>query len=258
MPNPTANLQELIKRGSNTARNGFRNEDDVVRKFNGWKADPDAQSWLEVMHYKLEEIEKVEAVKVTGSYKTDVQVIIKVYLKNALSSENISIKLVSNPQGFNQIDKRWVNKYAELWAMPDYIIEALKRYTGELQPNVAKLRDPRRMFFDEMSPTIVNGLIDFFEANKVLVVTDILRGRDRLTADWMLIYQKQLNYWTLLPISVVMNYYATGSVAITAQGNLKIGRIGMQRKGGDNGRDTAKMLQFKINPCAIVRDLANE
>ena len=25
----------------------------------------------------------------------------------------------------------------------------------------------------------------------------------------------------------------------------------MQRKGGDNGRDTAKMLQFKINPAEL-------
>jgi hypothetical protein len=38
---------------------------------------------------------------------------------------------------------------------------------------------------------------------------------------------------------------------ITKGGNLKIGRITMQRKGGDGGRDTAKMLQFKINPMTL-------
>jgi hypothetical protein len=26
----------------------------------------------------------------------------------------------------------------------------------------------------------------------------------------------------------------------------------MQRKGGDGGRATANMLQFKINPCEII------
>jgi len=26
----------------------------------------------------------------------------------------------------------------------------------------------------------------------------------------------------------------------------------MQRKGGDNGRDTSKLLQFKINPAQMV------
>ena len=40
-------------------------------------------------------------------------------------------------------------------------------------------------------------------------------------------------------------------VEVTKAGNLKIGRITMQRKGGDNGRDTANMLQFKINPVQL-------
>jgi hypothetical protein len=255
MSNAAANLQELVRRGSSTARGGFQNEDEVVRKFNDWEIDEDAQNWLEIMHYDLEDIERVEAVKVTGSYKTDVQVIIKIYLKNALSSENISVKLVSNPQGFNQIDKRWVKKYAELWAIPEDIVHILKLYTGETEPTKANLRDPRRMYFDEMPPESVEKMVDFFSANKVMIITDVLRGRDRLPADWMLIYQKPANIWTLLPISVVMNYYASGSIMVTLQGNLRIGRIGMQRKGGDNGRETANMLQFKINPCEIVKIL---
>jgi len=34
-------------------------------------------------------------------------------------------------------------------------------------------------------------------------------------------------------------------------GSLKIGRIAMQRKGGDDGRKTAQMVQFKINPAEL-------
>ena len=119
------NIKELVKRGSATAKNGFKNEDDVVRKFNNWKTDEDARKWLEIMSYKLDEIEKVEAVKITGSHKTDVQVKIKIYLKDVIAAENISIKLVSNPTGFNQIDKRWVDKYAELWSIPKDIVKSL-------------------------------------------------------------------------------------------------------------------------------------
>ena len=48
-----------------------------------------------------------------------------------------------------------------------------------------------------------------------------------------------------------MNIYGSGEIRITNQGSLKIGKIGMQRKGGDNGRNTAKMLQFKINPMEL-------
>ncbi len=144
------NIKELVKRGSATAKNGFKNEDDVVKKFNKWQKDDDAKKWLEIMGYKLDEIEKVEAVKITGSHKTDVQVKIKIYLKNVIAAENISIKLVSNPTGFNQIDKRWIDKYVELWGIPMDITKSLKLFTGEIKPRKKNLKDPRRMFMDEM------------------------------------------------------------------------------------------------------------
>ena len=56
--------------------------------------------------------------------------------------------------------------------------------------------------------------------------------------------------WILKPINEVINFYS-GNVEFSPQGSLKIGKITMQRKGGDGGRDTAKMLQFKINPCEL-------
>jgi len=45
--------------------------------------------------------------------------------------------------------------------------------------------------------------------------------------------------------------FGSGDVGITARGSLKIGKITMQRKGGDAGRETSKMLQFKINPMEL-------
>lgn len=38
------NKKDLIKWGSQTAKGGFRNEDDIVRKFNDWQKDGDAQN----------------------------------------------------------------------------------------------------------------------------------------------------------------------------------------------------------------------
>ncbi len=251
--NKLDNIKILIERGSATARGGFKNEDDVVTKFNKWKTDLDARNWLDIMDYILDDIEKIEAIKIHG-YKTDVQVKIKIYMKNALAIENISIKLVSNPVGFNQIDKRWVDKYAEMWAIPNSLVKLLKLFTGEIKPNGSS-RDPRRMFIDEMTEQNQREIVDFFEGNKIMIITDLLKGRDKLAASWMLIYQKHNNLWSFLPISVVMNYYAEGKVAVTNQGSLRIGRITMQRKGGDQGRNTANMLQFKINPCSIVSHL---
>lgn len=248
------NIKELVKRGSSTAKNGFKNEKDVVDKFNNWKNDEDAKNWLTIMEYDLDNIEKVEAIKISGSHKTDVQVKIKIYLKDAISAENISIKLVSNLTGFNQIDKRWVDKYVELWKIPQEISKALKLFTGEEKPIVKKVRDPRRMFFDEMDSRTQKEVIDFLEDNKFLIVSDILKGRDKLSASWMLIYVKPKNIWTLLSMSVVINFYGNGKIRITDKGSIKIGRITMQRKGGDNGRSTANMLQFKMNPAEIINE----
>jgi len=102
---------DLIERGSQTARNGFKNEDDIVSKFNNWKNDSDAQAWLLIMNYILSEIEYVEAIKLSG-FKTDVQVQVTIKLKKVIDVENLQVKLVSNKKGFNQIDKRWVDKYS--------------------------------------------------------------------------------------------------------------------------------------------------
>ena len=68
------NQEELLRLGSKTAKDGFRNETDVIDKFNNWQEDHTAQEWLVVMGYILEEIDYVKAFKIQGSYKADIQV----------------------------------------------------------------------------------------------------------------------------------------------------------------------------------------
>jgi len=242
----------LIERGSQTARDGFRNEDDIVKKFNNWKNDKDAQDWLIIMKYKLSEIEYVEAIKISG-YKTDVQVQVTIKLKKAIDVENLQVKLVSNPKGFNQIDKRWVDKYAEMWDIPPQIISILKRYTGEEKPTIKKPKDKRRMFANEFTEVEQKAILKWLKENQSLIVSDILKGQGKFAAEWMLVAQKveKNARWVLKPMNFCMNYFGNGKIEITNRGNFKIGRITMQRKGGDGGRDTAKMLQFKINPAEL-------
>ena len=38
---------------------------------------------------------------------------------NKIYEEPISVKLIRNKSGFNQIDKRWVDNYKELFKMSD-------------------------------------------------------------------------------------------------------------------------------------------
>ena len=144
------NIEQLL--GSQTAKKGFQNEDDIVAKFNNWKSDEDAQKWLIIMQYDITKIEYVKALKLSG-YKTDVQIQVTIKLSDAIDAQNLQVKLVSNPKGFNQIDKRWVDKYVEMWNIPNEIVSILKRYTGEIQPTILNPQDKRRMFANEFSQT---------------------------------------------------------------------------------------------------------
>lgn len=207
------------------------------------------------MGYNIFDIEYVKAVKVRGQYKADIQIRIKIIikLKSQEDLQNLQVKLVSNPQGFNQIDKRWIDKYIELWNVSKEIARLLKLFTGEIKPTKKKLKDPRRMLLSEMDKSDQKKIVNFFEDNKILIISDLLKGRGEFSADWVLVILKinSENAWVLKSINEAMNVFGGGDIRITDRGSLRIGKILMQRKGGDNGRDTAKMLQFKINPVEL-------
>lgn len=242
----------LIKIGSQTAKNGFKNEKNIASKFDNWRTDPEAKLWLHIMGYDFDEIKNVKAVIIPRE-KTDVQVQIEIEIKDALSRENLQVKLVSTRSGFNQVDKRWVDKYAELWSIPENIILLLKHFTGEMKPNIDNPKDSRRMFLDEFTKENRQLIINFFSINKPLIVNDILRGRGPFAAEWILVAQKITSdaRWVLKPMNIAINHFSSGNVELSPHGSLKIGSITVQRKGGDGGRATANMLQCKIDPAKL-------
>ncbi len=81
---------DLVEKGSQIAKGGFKNKNDVVRKFNDWENDKDAQERLLLMQYKLSEIKYVKAIKLSG-YKTDVQLQVTIKLKEVLDVENFKL-----------------------------------------------------------------------------------------------------------------------------------------------------------------------
>lgn len=238
-----------IQRGSKTAKGGFQNEDEIRDKFNNWKTDADARAWLESMNHQMAEINSVSASKPHGE-KADVEVTVKT--KSGERVERISIKLVSSANGFNQIDKRWLKTYASMWKMPPDVVEALKLFVGETPPRESS-RDKRRMYLDELDESAQKAVVDFFTANKAEIVSDLISGDGIHAANWMMVAHKATDKpkWVIRSSVDAIKFYSDGPVELTKAGNLKIGRITLQRKGGDNGRDTAKMLQFKINPVQL-------
>ncbi len=237
------------KLGSNTAKNGFKNEDEIRDKFNNWKADDDARAWLSVMGFKPAEMVSVFAQKPHGE-KSDVDVTVKT--KSAEKTEGISIKLVSSVNGFNQIDKRWLAHYVKMWGIPRDAENALKLFVGEVKPT-KQGKSPDRMFLTELAPAEQKAVIDFFMANRAKILHDLFRGDGPHAATWFMVAQKatENTRWVLGRDDDVMKFFGEGPIEITRAGNLKIGKITVQRKGGDGGRDTAKMLQFKINPALL-------
>ena len=253
--------------GSNTAKNGFKNEDEIRDKFNNWRVDEDARVWLAAMNYKVAEIESVTAAKPHGE-KADVEVRIKT--KSGEKVEGISIKLVSSPTGFNQIDKRWLATYAKMWKMPIEVSTALKYFVGEIPPPVgpqaaslrvdqkrntqaSSLRSDKRMYLNELDSTLQKAVVDFFTTNKDEIVSDLFAGDGVHAAGWVMVAYKATDKprWVIRSSADTIKFFSEGKVEITRTGNLKIGRVTMQRKGGDGGRETAKQLQFKINPVQL-------
>jgi hypothetical protein len=110
------------------------------------------------------------------------------------------------------------------------------------------------MFANELSTKEQQEILKFLVSNKTLIISDILKGRGEFVAEWMLVILKIPNKeikWSLKNINIILNYFGNGDIEITSRGSFKIGKVTMQRKGGDAGRKTANMLQFKVNPCEI-------
>jgi hypothetical protein len=174
------------EQGSQTARNGFKNESEIAAKFNNWQNDPDAQNWLAAMGYPLTEISTVSASKPNGE-KADV--LVKIRTSKEEFSEGISIKLVSSPSGYNQIDKRWLTSYTSKWRMPNDVAAALKLFVGEAPP-IGKTRRPERMFLTEMEKPTQVKIVEFFTANKTEIISDLLAGDGFGNAAWLMVIWK--------------------------------------------------------------------
>ncbi len=269
--------------GSMTAKGGFINESDICDKFDNYLSDKDAQKWLSIMGYDFTKINTLKATPIPVRInkekaitlgvtpekydetikfkKADIQVRIEILIEDTLYVENISLKKSNKSAGFNQVDKRPVLTYAKIWNMDDDITKWLRIFTGDILPSeflskkeLKDIRDERRLFLDEVPSDKLNNIIEFFENNKTLVISDILRGRGGLSAEWFLVTRKGENDlvdWILKDINTVCNYYIQGDVIMSPRGSLKIGKVTMQRKGGTPDPTS---LQFKINPLDIFED----
>lgn len=252
------------KWGSSVAKRGFNNEEDIAQKFRNWENDDDAKEWLQIMGYDLNEIESIEVENLNRNIKSDIEVEITA---QETTKEGISIKRAKKSANYNQVDKRWVENYKEKWSIPEDAVEALKMFVGRegyqpqelesLEKELQELKDERRLYFDELPSNKSTSLETFLKNNKVKIMRDILKGEEPHQTDWILITEiyeeSNKTKWTLRNIDNAVEVLS-GDFSTTRRGNIKLGNITLQRKGGDNGRETAQMLQFKMRPFDLVEE----
>jgi len=132
------------------------NEKAICEKFNAWKRDKEAQKWLKIKGYDIKKLDSVKAIQVPTKIKksdlnkfgvdekeyeqfirfkkADAQIRIIIKIANILKIENLSLKKANSGADYNQIDKRTVDDYQEMWKFDDEIAFWLKLFTGELDP----------------------------------------------------------------------------------------------------------------------------
>ena len=236
---------------SQTALSGFRNEDWVVGQFNSHRSGSCGAGWLDAMGYRHFSRVCAQTTRRMGFFnKADVLVLVDDNV------EWISVKKFI--ASFNQIDKRRVGVFAEIWKMPDAVTDSLRMYCGEegyrpsdICESISSLRDPRRFFMDELPNGQKEQVVSFLNKKKKKIIRDVMAGRGRAAARWMLAVEERLDApprSALVRMDDVVRHYAEGPALITRTGNLRLGRITIQRKGGDGGKNTAQMLQFKFSP----------
>ncbi|MDO6830142.1 hypothetical protein, partial [Mesomycoplasma ovipneumoniae] len=77
-----------------------------------------------------------------------------------------------------------------MWNIPLNVYKILRYFTGELKPYKDNVRDNRRMFMDELTDEERNLVLDWLNNNKLLIISDILKGRGEFSAEWVLVAQK--------------------------------------------------------------------
>jgi hypothetical protein len=164
---------------------------DVVKTFKYWYSDYNKYAKPLLKNMNIDS-SKIKNIKINATKFNNQNGCIKFNFydgnfKNLTDIQNLQVKLVSNKSGFNQIDKRWVETYQELWNIPTNVVRILKHFTGELEPYEKNTKDNRRMFVNEFSPKEQKELLDFLKNNQSLIINDILKGRGKFSAEWMLV-----------------------------------------------------------------------
>ena len=123
----------------------------------------------------------------------------------------------------------------------------IRAYDSTINP---RDRKNRRLFLGELKDADREKLRLYFARNPAAIVKRVLLGNSAVAPEWMLIVRqvKSTPEYRLVAMETAIAFFATGPVQMTSGpgGNLAIGNLTMQRKGGDSGDPRPNDLQFKV------------
>jgi hypothetical protein len=170
-----------------------------------------------------------------------------------------SLKKANAGSDFNQVDRRPVDVYQRFWEFSDEVALSLKLFTGDLSPSefakhsqgLRLSEDHHRIAFPDLSAAQQAAVLDFFKANKHKIVSDLVRGKGPLAADFMIVTQQDgpITRIHISRMSDVVDYLCQPPVSVGPRTTFCVGHLTAQRKGGTPDPTS---LQFKVKPSILL------
>lgn len=247
-------LGEKMANGSSIAKSGFKAE-QILTDFLNSPDGPDCLSLHNIC--PKNEIKNIKAERLVGRKKTDVRVSIE-KTNGEVMKINLSVK--KSTADFSQLERGDLEKYRQLLNMPDKVYNLLKFFLGKSLPSgydsSKTFRETHRLFLDELTDEDQKSIIDFFDSIKKDLIHNAFLGTDPESRPHFLVtinkedpiqsdFKEAKFTAAEKAITIALD---TGKVLLSPRGSLKIGKITLQRKGGDGGKPKACDIQIKFNP----------
>ena len=243
---------------SEAAHRGLDAEQVLIDKINGHHEDC---TWIVEECCGCQGYGNFKARKPGNKEKPDV--LLYDGTENSQHVQGISLKTYKPEVSFSQANRGTLETYVEEFGINRQVAETLRAFT-------VKDTSGNRTMLNKVTKSEQEELLHFFQSYQRQITSHVLRGKAEaiLKADWLLLHEAidanwisqigQRDFWHLYPMAQVIDCCCSIKPCITRDGNLTLGLgLTLQRKGGDSGRPSANDLQFKINPRAIIKALAN-
>jgi hypothetical protein len=249
------NLETVEERAqSDAARNGRKAEEILAGHI---QSNDDSTKWI------VEEISENSYSKTGAKHRAGIEKP-DVVLFDRQSGKDygfISLKCCKDfATAFNQIKRCSLTNFCKEFSAPKSIELILEKYTYRRKK---LLRDGNNYSQNELEELLL-----FLNKNqKPLLISAFTGQAKQPKANWLLLHQWKFPDWQrniacrdrsrLISMQEVIATFEDIQATFTKRGTITFGAgVTLQRKGGDNGKESANDLQFKLRIAPLLEALA--